>query len=664
MVQGIAAAAAVPRGMLIADAWAQLGDAVAPLSNTSGRPLARTVKLLLDPLVLRPAQHPRFAGGVIGVEHVDALRRAILDAGPALAATAAWFQLVKKARRRAGVTEGHPQDLYFQRCFELAHLHGDPKTAPDAARIAAETVADVHTERGEVTVDRLRRFVTDPSRTAELTGLLRSAWERRGTPESGTANPTRIGPPAPADRQSAADGLPPHRNSTAIVGGKPLHGENVGATESPRLGPSATTDRGNAIGRPPVDRAPASGDRQPLESARAAAPNYTALTGARGIPGNDPDSNQSGSPSGTWTGSAATEVGADNPGSPLPGSFSGRGHAAPIGTARSGTPGEAIERRPADPAATSVRGLVSPDPGRGSAAVSDGRLLHPSSEPAPAPDDRLAAFLDGCAAEPDAGLWDALAADRVGSIEAAELDSPGVARGYGLTVADRPHRPELGDRASKRSLPKPFDRSIMERLFAAFTSVFQRESMGDVPSLVRGEITRSAAPWQLATEPGRVTMALGRDASAGLGEPSTPAATSAGTNPDIAAASAAPGTAAERGIAAESATTDAAWSGIAAASPTTDANARLLRRWQRESYVHRVLRLPHNEAAPADLREDVRTVRRSYLRRLWARVHGRELRGESTASDEVWDLLDGVLRSVVMDQRDRLRRSLERGVRP
>ncbi|SDE21416.1 hypothetical protein [Glycomyces harbinensis] len=422
MVQGIAPSAAVPRGMLIADAWAQLGDAVAPLSNPSGRPLARTVKLLLDPLVLRPTMNARFAGGVVAVEHVDALRAAILDAGPALAATAAWFQLVKKARRRAGITEGHPQDLYFQRCFELAHEHGDPRSAEGAARIAAEAVAEVHAERGEVTVDRLRGFVTDPERAAELAGLLRSAW---------------------ADRSDEA-----------------------------------------------VDAAP-----------------------------------------------------------------------------------------------------------------------HPG----------LAAFLEHCATGPDRDLWKTLARKRVGTAEAAALDRPSVARGYGLTGRERPVPPEIGDRASKRRLPKPFDRSIMERLFAAFTAVFQRESMGDIPALVVGEIHRSAAPWQLAEESSRITMALGRDAAKGLDAPIE-------------------------------------------AVPASDANARLLSRWSRESYVQRVLRLPDAAArdVPDDLRDDVLGVDRAYLRRLWARLHGRELRGEATEADDVWDLLDGVLRSVVMDQRDRLRRSLER----
>lgn len=402
--------------MLIADSWSKLGDAVAPLSNASGRPLARTVKLILDPLVLRPALNPRFSGGVIGIEHVDELRRAILDAGPALAATAEWFQALKRARRRAGVTDGHPQDLYFQRCYELALLQGPP--GPDADEVAAEAVAEVHAERGELSVDRLRRFLTDPARVDELSGLLRRAW-----------------------------------------------------------------------------------------ASRAEAPGAAA-------------------------------------------------------------------------------------------------------------DPELAAFLDDCARAPDPRLWRALAEAGAGSATAAGLESPGVARGLGLTARERPAAPELGERASKRGLPEPFDRSIMERLFAALTTWFHRRSMADVPSLVVGEIHRSAAPWQLAEEPSRVVMALGRDASAGLGR-------------------------------------------AEGAGAATDANARLLDRWRRESYVRRALRLPDAEAS--GLAAEVRGVRRAYLRRLWVRLHGRELRGEPTGSEEVWDLLDGALRSVVMDQRDRLKRALERG---
>jgi hypothetical protein len=110
------ATATLPRGLVIARAWSALGDAVAPLSNAAGRPLTRTVKLILDPLVLRPVLNPEFGAGAVAVEHVDALRSRITGAGPVLAATASWFVVLKKQRRRLRVTEGNPQDLYFQRC--------------------------------------------------------------------------------------------------------------------------------------------------------------------------------------------------------------------------------------------------------------------------------------------------------------------------------------------------------------------------------------------------------------------------------------------------------------------------------------------------------------------------------------------------------------------
>jgi len=401
------ATATLPRGLVIARAWAGLGDAVAPLSNATGRPLTRTVKLILDPLVLRPVLHPEFAAGAVAVEHVDALRDRITGAGPVLAATASWFLVFKKERRRLRVTEGNPQDLYFQRCFELATEHGMP--GQDAARTAAAVLAEVHAQEGP-TVAGLREFVSDEATAYELTRLIEATW-------------------------------------------------------------------------------------------------------------------------------AATR------------------------------------RSPA---------------------------------PVPAP---TAEFLATCAAAPDQALLHALVAAAAGSAGAADHDRPGVAHAHGLTDRDRPSRPALGARASKTNLPKPFDRSIVERLFTPLTNAFLRAGLADVPSLVRQEIDRSAGSWQLADEVSRVVMVLGREASAGLtGDP-----------------------------------------------PTGDAQARLRSRWEREAYVHRVLRMPSSA-----LHADVRGVREAYVRRLWVRLHGRELRGDTTAADQVWDVLDGVLRSVILDQRDRLRSLLER----
>ncbi|ROP36825.1 hypothetical protein [Saccharothrix texasensis] len=409
--------ATLPRGALVARAWAGLGDAVAPLSNAAGRPLTRTVKLILDPLVLRPVLHPEFAAGAIAAEHADALTSRIAEAGPVLAATASWFAVLKKERRRRWITDGNPQDLYFQRCFELATAHGEP--GPDAADVAAAVLAEVHEQDGP-TVAALRDHVTDPDHAAELNRLLDTAWS--------AARPS---------------------------------------------------------GAPPVSAAV----------------------------------------------SAATS-----------------------------------------------------------------------------------SFLATCAVTPDRDLFDALVTGSAGSAAAADLDRPGVALAHGLTSRERPVRPELGRGASKANLPKPFDRSIVERLFAPLTNAFQRAGLADVPTLARREIARSAGPWQLAEERSRLVVVLGRDASADLVGPPTGG----------------PGSAA----------------------------ARLRSRWEREAYVHRVLRMP--SAVPAELRADVRGVREAYLRRLWVRVHGRELRHETVTSDQVWDVLDGVLRSVILDQRDRLRSVLER----
>jgi hypothetical protein len=206
-----------------------------------------------------------------------------------------------------------------------------------------------------------------------------------------------------------------------------------------------------------------------------------------------------------------------------------------------------------------------------------------------------AEFLATCATSPDRALFKALVKGLAGTYGAAELDQPGAAQAYGLTDHVRPVRPILGATASKNALPKPFDRSIVERLFAPLTNAAYRASLADIPILVRQEISRSAGPWQLAEESGRVVMILGRDASAPL-----------------------------------------------MGGPAEGAAARLRLRWEREAYVHRVLRMPSD--APESIRADVHGVREAYLRRLWVRVHGRELRRDTIVADELWDMLDGVLR--------------------
>ncbi|RKT55791.1 hypothetical protein [Saccharothrix australiensis] len=504
------ATASTPRGLLLDQAWSALGESVAPLSNEAGRPLARTVKLILDPLVLRPVLHPEFAAGPVAAEHADALRERVVRAGPVLAATAAWFLVLKKERRRAGITDGNPQDLYFQRCYELATAHGDPRLDPAAAGRAADVLAEVHGQGGP-TAAGLRRFVTDPGQAAELTRLLDEAW-----------------------------GGGPDR--TGVGAGRP--GDGVGAGR-----PGDGADRG-WLDHDVADR------------------------GRRG-----------------------RDV---------------------AGQGRSGRP----------------------DAGHGGAGGA-------RPDPAARPED----FLATCATAPDPDLFAALVADRVGARGAVGLAEPGQARAHGLSDRDRPVRPELGATAATRNLPKPFDRSIVERLFVPLTNA-HRDALADVPSLVRQEIARSAGPWQLAEEVGRVVMVLGRAASAGLSDAAPTGAAPTGAGPVGAELTgAAPTGAGPVDVGAVAA-------GLSDAGATSDAAARLRARWDREAYVRRVRRMP--SAVPDGVRADVLDVRQAYLRRLWVRTHGRELRREPVPVDGLWDVLDGVLRSVILDQRDRLRSALER----
>lgn len=227
-------------------------------------------------------------------------------------------------------------------------------------------------------------------------------------------------------------------------------------------------------------------------------------------------------------------------------------------------------------------------------------------------------LLDSCTgtSDPSSAFGD-LTAAAAGSAAAMEIGVGGAARALGLTVHPLPVVPDLGRTASKRDLPLPFDRSIFERLFAALGSSAHRDLDLDAEDLVEDEIARSAQPWELAVEPSRAVMVLGVEASRAL--ESTPLLR------------------------------------------PTSAHRLLRARWEREAYVRRVLRLPHGgSGVPEPILNDIRTVRQGYLRRLWVRLHGRELRDQPNVAADLWDTLDGVLRSVVMDQRQRLKLAIGR----
>ena len=70
-----------------------------------------------------------------------------------LRAAAAWFELLKRERRRLRITSGNAQELYFPVCFELAVTKGAP-AQPDSG--AAESVLrDIHADRDRTAIEVL-----------------------------------------------------------------------------------------------------------------------------------------------------------------------------------------------------------------------------------------------------------------------------------------------------------------------------------------------------------------------------------------------------------------------------------------------------------------------------------------------------------------------------
>ncbi|MEV5905524.1 hypothetical protein AB0L81_37410, partial [Streptomyces sp. NPDC052127] len=166
-----------PRAMVIDTAWRDLGPGLESLSGPGGAPLTRTVKLILLPLIVRPALSPELAVDFLGPAQAARLDALIRESGTRLRATARWFTLLKRTRRALGIVAGNPQDLYFQRCFELATEHGAPSAGADAvARSVVEEVADAD---GGRTVEALKDHLADAVRRARLDGELAGGWESR-----------------------------------------------------------------------------------------------------------------------------------------------------------------------------------------------------------------------------------------------------------------------------------------------------------------------------------------------------------------------------------------------------------------------------------------------------------------------------------------------------
>ncbi|MDV3129695.1 hypothetical protein M1247_32655 [Mycobacterium sp. 21AC1] len=171
---GAGVESAQPRRAVIDRAWRAIGPGVEVFSGEDGGPLRRTVKRIIDPLVLRLRNNTQFSAVVLTAEVAGAAHDAILAQAPQLRAAAAWFVLLKAERRRARITTGNAQELYFPVCFELAVTKGAPR--PDDHQAAATVLHDIHHGRDRTAIEVLNRYVDDTAVVVKLTRQLEHSW--------------------------------------------------------------------------------------------------------------------------------------------------------------------------------------------------------------------------------------------------------------------------------------------------------------------------------------------------------------------------------------------------------------------------------------------------------------------------------------------------------
>ena len=202
-----------PRQAVIDGAWRAIGPGVEVLSSDDGGPLRRTIKRIIDPLVLRLRSNTQYSAPFVDAAVASAIHELIVGNGPALRAASAWFEVLKRERRRLRITTGNAQELYFPVCFELAVTRGAPS---DADQDAATTVLrGIHDDRDRTAIEVLNQFVSDQQVVAKLSEQLDHSWRdvRAGTEITG---PVPVGP----DNGARARREPPRfgRSSAGLVG--------------------------------------------------------------------------------------------------------------------------------------------------------------------------------------------------------------------------------------------------------------------------------------------------------------------------------------------------------------------------------------------------------------------------------------------------------------
>lgn len=177
-----ATAVSQPRRAVIDRAWRAIGPGVEVLTGDDGGPLRRTIKRIIDPLVLRLRANTQYSAPFVDADVAAAMHDLIVGHGAQLRAAAAWFDLLKRERRRLRITSGNAQELYFPVCFELAVTKGAPAQQDDAS--AEAVLRDIHGDRDRTAIEVLNQYVTDSQAVARLSDQLRRSWsDVRAGPE-------------------------------------------------------------------------------------------------------------------------------------------------------------------------------------------------------------------------------------------------------------------------------------------------------------------------------------------------------------------------------------------------------------------------------------------------------------------------------------------------
>lgn len=163
-----------PRRAVIDRGWRAIGSGVEVLSSDDGGPLSRTVKRIIDPLVLRLRSNPQYSAPVVAAGTAAAMHDLIVGNSVQLRCAAAWFEVLKIERRRLRIRSGNAQELYFPVCFELAVTRGAP--APQDRETAGAVLQEIHRGRDRTAVEVLNDYIADPQVVATLAAQLQRSW--------------------------------------------------------------------------------------------------------------------------------------------------------------------------------------------------------------------------------------------------------------------------------------------------------------------------------------------------------------------------------------------------------------------------------------------------------------------------------------------------------